>query len=67
VEWKCKGSLENRLDGVLLGLLGEGCYADSQGQIESDDGVIEQGCVAALRTWDLVEETWGGDLPHLLK
>jgi hypothetical protein len=37
-------------------LLGEGCYADLQDQIQSDDVIIEQCHIAALRVWDMIEE-----------
>lgn len=40
-------------------LLGEG-YADLQEQIQFDDVIIEQFCVAALRAWDVIEEPGQG-------
>jgi hypothetical protein len=40
-------------------LLGEGCYADLQEQIQFDDVIIEQCCVEVLRAWDMTEEPWG--------
>ena len=43
-------------------LLGERCYADLQEQTQSDDVVIEQCHIEALRVWGMIEE--GGNLPH---
>ena len=39
-------------------LLGEGGYADLLEQIQSDDGVMEQCRVVALRTWNMGLERW---------